>query len=141
MKTGIIYFVFVSVLILGLSCNAQTDKIEDRPGQGNSDVVEVYYFHFTLRCVTCRTVESEARKIVETLYSQLYKDNKITFQAINLDEEEGKKLAEKFGVSGQSLLIVSGNAKADLIREGFMYARTAPEKFRQAIKQQIDEML
>ncbi|MBS0000454.1 MAG: hypothetical protein KFF73_15850 [Cyclobacteriaceae bacterium] len=128
-------------LIFTCSCDAQTSTQHGEEMQIQAETVDVYYFHFAWRCVTCTTVEAEAREAVETLYPQLYKDKKITFEAVNLDEDSGRKMAEEYGVSGQSLLIVSGSEKADLIREGFMYARTDPDKFRQAIKQQIDGML
>lgn len=141
MKNYFLIFPAVFFLILTWSCDARTAAQQEEDVQVQAERIDVYYFHFSRRCVTCKTVEAEAKKAVETLYPELYRYNDITFQAINLDEETGRKLAETHGVTGQSLLIVSGSEKVDLIREGFMYARTDPDKFRQVFKQQVDGML
>jgi hypothetical protein len=141
MKNYFLIFPAVFFLILTSSCDARTTAQQEENVQVQAERIDVYYFHFSRRCVTCKTVEAEAKNAVETLYPELYRDNEVTFQSINLDEETGRKLAKTHGVTGQSLLIVSGSEKADLIREGFMYARTDPEKFRQVIKQQIDGLL
>jgi hypothetical protein len=56
----ILLFGFTLVMILGsLSCNAQDNKKVDKAKTSNK--VEAYYFHFTGRCVTCKTVEAEAK--------------------------------------------------------------------------------
>ena len=141
MKNYFLIYPVVIFLILTCSCEARTAAKQEEAMQVQAERIDVYYFHFSRRCVTCKTVEAEARNAVETLYPERYRDKDITFQAVNLDEESGRKLAEVHGVTGQSLLFVKGTEKADLIREGFMYARTDPEKFRQAIRQQIDGML
>ena len=75
------------------------------PVSKNNDV-EVYYFHMTVRCTTCKTVEAEARKNVEMLYADQVKAGKISFIALNLEEATGKAMGEKLGVNSQTLLIV-----------------------------------
>lgn len=141
MKNFYSVFAIAILLIYSASCDAQTSTQQETTSLEEAETVAVYYFHFSWRCVTCKTVEAEAKEAVETLYPEQYKENRIIFESINLDTEEGMKLAEKHGVAGQSLLIVHGNDKVDLVREGFMYARIAPDKFHQAIRQHIDAML
>jgi len=51
------------------------------------------------------------------------------------------KKAEELGVSGQTLLIVSGDIKINITNEAFMYARSKPEKLKQVIKEKIDPLL
>jgi hypothetical protein len=132
---NIVMFNFALVLMLGsLSCNAQTNKQE---GKTNPSVkVEAYYFHFTSRCVTCKTVEAEAKADIESLYG-----DKVSFQAVNLDDASSKALAEKLQVSGQTLLIVKGDTKINITNEGFMYARSNPGKFKSIIKNKVDPLL
>jgi len=91
--------------------------------------------------VTCKTVESEAKNNIETLYPNQVKNGIITFQSVNLDDDSSKDLAKKLSVSGQSLLIVKGDQKFNITNEGFMYARTNPEKFKTIIKGKIDSLL
>ena len=44
-------------------------------------------------------------------------------------------------VSGQTLLIVSGDTKINITNEGFMNAHSNPEKLKQIIKEKIDLLL
>ncbi len=103
--------------------------------------IEAYYFHFTSRCVTCKAVESEAQKNLNALYPQLAKNGLITFQSINLDENSSEAIAKKLDVSGQTLLLVKGDKKVNITNEGFMYARSNPEKFKAVIKEKVDALL
>jgi hypothetical protein len=119
-------------LLLPLSLMAQT------PPKAK---IEAYYFHNTARCVTCKTVEAEAKQDIETLYPNLVKDGDISFTALNLEEANGKTAASKLGVSGQTLLIVKGDKKIDITNEGFLYARTNPAKLKKIIKEKVDGLL
>jgi hypothetical protein len=122
-----------------IACSAQTDKKEIK--SGSPDKIEAYYFHFTARCMTCKTVEAQAKEDIETLYPELVKQGKISFQSVNLDEETSKALAEKLKVYGQTLLIVKGDTQIILTNEGFMYAVHEPEKFKAIIKEKIDSLM
>ena len=121
------------------ACSAQTEKKDAKTG--SPDKIEAYYFHFTARCMTCRTVEAQAKQNIETLYPELVKQGKISFQSVNLDEESGKALAEKLKVYGQTLLVVKGDKQIILTNEGFMYAVREPEKFKAIMKEKIDPLL
>ncbi|HNX88428.1 MAG TPA: nitrophenyl compound nitroreductase subunit ArsF family protein [Paludibacteraceae bacterium] len=103
--------------------------------------VEVYYFHFTRRCVTCQAVETESQKAIAALYPAQYKSGKIIFKSLNLDEDNSKALAEKCKAEGQQLLIISGNKRFDITEQGFMYARSNPDKLKQELKTTIDPLI
>lgn len=102
---------------------------------------EVYYFHFTHRCVTCQAVESESQKAITALYPKEVKSGKIKFTAINLDEKNSEALAVKCKAEGQALLVISGSKRYDLTEQGFMYARSNPGKLKQELKKIIDPLL
>jgi hypothetical protein len=97
--------------------------------------IEAYYFHNTTRCITCKTVEAEAKADLQSLYG-----SGVTFQSLNLEETSTKAIAQKLNVSGQTLLIIKGNKKVDLTNEGFLYARTNPKKFKALIKEKVDAL-
>lgn len=103
--------------------------------------VEVYYFHYTRRCVTCQAVEAESQKIISTLYAKEMKEGKIKFIGVNLDEKNSKAIAGKCKAEGQALLVISGSKRIDLTEEGFMYAKTKPEKLKAELKKVIDTLL
>lgn len=106
-----------------------------------SAVARVYYFHFSHRCITCRTVEAESQKALTVLYPAQYKSGKIQFTSVNMEEPAGKEMAKKCGAEGQALLIFGGNQRCDLTEAGFMYAVDQPERLRAEMKKVIDPLL
>jgi hypothetical protein len=131
---------FIIVLTSVVSCKAQTEKKQQLPVVSGNDI-EVYYFHMTSRCVTCKTIEAEARKDVELLYPEEFKSGKITFTALNIEEPAGKSTGARLGVNSQTLLIVKGDSKINITNEGFLYAVSQPQKFADVIKSKIDPLL
>lgn len=125
--------IYLFLFLLTISTYSQSSKKDIK--------INVYYFHFTARCITCKTVEAEAKKSIESLYPELLKKGKINFQSINLDDPGSQNLAKRYNVGGQTLLITTDDKKIDITREGFMYARNNPEKFKTIIKEKIDELL
>lgn len=136
----IFLLIFVLIALNGISCDAQANQKPASTVAKNSDI-EVYYFHMTTRCVTCKTVEAEARKNVEMLYADQVKAGKISFTALNLEEATGKSLGEKLGVNSQTLLIVKGDQKINITNEGFLYAVSQPQRFTEVMKSKIDPLI
>lgn len=131
----------IAMLVPFLSVNAQSSKKEIKAAATSSDKIEAYYFHFTVRCTTCKTIEAKAKENLETLYPNQVKQGLITFQSLNLEEAPNKMLADKLGISGQALLLVKGNQKINLTNEGFMYAVAKPEKFKEIINEKVKGLL
>ena len=105
------------------------------------DKVEVFYFHLTRRCVTCQAVENESRKAIEALYPEQVKKGNVSFTSLNIELEGSKAVAERCKVTGQTLLVLSGDVRVDLTDKGFMYATTSPDKLKAEIKKTIDPLL
>ena len=118
------------------SCNAQADKNDQSYKVAKPEKVEVFYFHFTRRCATCKAVESVSKDAIRELYGE-----QVGFEEYNLDEASGKAKGGQLGISGQTLLIIAGDTKIDITNEGFMNARSNPEKLKQIIKEKIDPLL
>ncbi len=134
-----ITFLTLALLMLnfGTACSSNASNAsETKTAALKADNVEVYYFHNARRCTTCKAVEAESKNAVKELYG-----DKISFAAYNLEEAKGEQKAKKLGVSGQTLLIVSGDTKINITNEGFMYARNNPEKLKQIIKSKIDPLI
>lgn len=124
--------VFFSLLV-SFSLSAQTTAKIQKEDKAK---VDVYYFHFNIRCEACRAVESEAQQDIKALFG-----NDVTFAAYNLDEKTGEVKGKELGVNSQTLLIVKGNKKINLTNEGFLYAQTNPDKFRKIIEDKIKPLL
>lgn len=136
MKTSNMFFLFFVALSMNISCSAQTDNNNEVAEVNKGDNVEVYYFHSSRRCETCKAVEDVSKTSIAELYGET-----VTFTGYNLDEPEAAKKAEELEVSGQTLLIVSGDTKINITNDGFMYARSNPEKLKQIIKGKIDPLI
>jgi hypothetical protein len=125
----------LTVTLFGSSCSGNTEEKQSQQ-QDNTGEVEVYYFHNTRRCATCKAVERETEKALKELYG-----DKVRFLTYNLEEAEGEKKAEEIGISGQTLIIVSGETRINITTEAFMNARYKPSELKKIIKESIDPLL
>ncbi|MDB4584360.1 nitrophenyl compound nitroreductase subunit ArsF family protein [Draconibacterium sp.] len=101
---------------------------------------EVYYFHNTRRCPTCMAIEKETKKVLkEQPFADAEENEKLAFKSYNAENAANKKLVKKLGVTGSALIIMKGDEKIDLTSKGFMYALKQPEKFRQALRDALNE--
>jgi hypothetical protein len=141
------FFPALPLLLLVFSCNTQQAgnkeqiRFNTSVSENASDRIDAYYFHFTARCVTCRTIEESTRNNLQSLYPQQTRAGLISFRSLNLDEDSCRIIAQKFGVSGQTLLLVKADQKINLTNEGFMYAVNKPDKFREIINEKIEFLL
>src|SRR5665647_1586053 len=102
--------------------------------------LEVYYFHFSVRCTTCHAVEDNSKSALTALYPENVKTGEYVFKAINLDEAASKSIAKKLGVGGQTLLVVHGDVKIDLTSKVFLYAQD-PIRIKAEIKKAVKRVL
>lgn len=105
--------------------------------------VYIYYFYFTPRCDECIIVEEALLKILNGHYSQEVKNKRLIFQIINLSDPdpESKKIIKELRVRRQLLLLVSGDIKINLTRDAFRFAENQYERFRDIMKNAIDQVL
>lgn len=139
MKAFNLIFIFLMAVSLS-ACNVQSSKEQKSVATDNTEL-QVYYFHFTKRCATCNAVENETKVALEMYYADQVKEGNVAFTSLNLEEEDGKKMAEQLKVTGQTLLLVQGDQMVNLTNEGFMNARTNNGKFHEILKSNIDKML
>jgi len=138
MKKHISITILAVIIASFFTANSQTTKatkVISKPSK-----VEVYYFHYTRRCVTCQAVETETQKSILALYPLQAKKGLITFKSINLDEKSSQAIAAKCKAEGQSLLITSSNKRIDLTDKVFMYAKSNPAKLKAELKKTIDPL-
>lgn len=123
-------------LCLNLNCHAQSSEEKETMKVSKENKVEVLYFHFNRRCATCNAVERVSKKAVTELYG-----DKVSFASYNLDETAGEAKGEELGISGQTLVIVTGDNKINITNEAFMNARSNPEKLKATIKENVDSLM
>lgn len=138
MKKSISITILALIIASFFSANSQTAKTTK--GVSKVSTVEVFYFHYSRRCVTCQAVETETKKSILALYPLQAKKGLITFTSINLDEKSSESIAAKCKAEGQSLLIKSSNKRVDLTDKAFMYAKSNPIKLKAELKKTIDPL-
>jgi len=69
--------------------------------------VTVYYFHGTLRCNTCRTIEAYAKEALEARYGEQLKSSLLMWKVVNIDEPENEHFVDEFGLVSSSLVVVA----------------------------------
>lgn len=134
MKTLKIVFL-ISILFSGLM-TASGNQPSDGAQEEKKASVNVYYFHTNARCITCRTIEAEAKQDVKELFG-----DKVGFMSYNLEDKEGEAKGKELGINSQMLVIVKDKQKINITNQGFLYARTNPDKFRQVIEEKVKPLL
>lgn len=136
MKTILNALLLLSLTGIFSSCNGQSNSTDVNSEQVKTSEVNVYYFHYTRRCATCNAVQSVSQEAIADL-----NNSKLIFTEYNLDTPEGKAKGDEVEVSGQTLLIVSGDKKIDITNDGFLYARNNPDQLKKIINENIKPFL
>lgn len=133
-----IIFLFSIGVFTGVGQESKLNSMDKQP------VIEVYDFHTTNRCVTCKAIEANTKYTLETYFAEELKSGKITFQVVNIDEKENFDLAKKFYASGTSLylnVIQNGKEKQlELTQFAFMYGKDR-SVFSKKLKEKISKQL
>ncbi len=66
----------------------------------------VYYFHATVRCATCRTIEAYARETVTTRFAADIEARRLAWQAVNVDEPANRHFVRDFQLYTRSVVVV-----------------------------------
>jgi hypothetical protein len=88
---------------------AATQTVSKNAASSNSDknntAVIAYYFHPTIRCHTCLTIEAEAGRAIKNHFSQQIAKENLLWMPFNLDEPGSEDFKKQFDVSGSTLVI------------------------------------
>jgi hypothetical protein len=128
------------IFIFTLQSETKLQAQETQKATTVDEVIEVYYFHYTRRCVTCRIVERETENAINEFFPEMAKDGKIVYMPLNIEEDSNLKLAGDLGVSGQTLLVKNGNKKTDITNRAFMSVRNT-ERLKQEVKTAIEGVM
>ena len=96
-----------------------------------TDRVQVLYFHGRKRCATCNAIERLTRETVERLG-----EKKVGIRILEIGQNE--ELAEQYGVTWSSLLLVRNDTVKNLTRTAFELAKSRPETFKARLPEAIE---
>jgi len=89
--------------------DGQASPIHAEKKNLDEDIIEstviAYYFHPTIRCIACITVESIAAETIEEAFREQLADGRLVWMRINIDEKHSEYYEKQFEVSGSALVI------------------------------------
>jgi hypothetical protein len=133
----------VTVVATDGNGDSATDSLPINVSSGPADRVDVVYFHRTQRCHNCIHAEELTRYTVETYFADDLASGKVTFQSINVQDEENADIVEKYGSYGPQLFINTVKDSTDHIEEATdLYVLISNDKaFVTALKSKIEKSL
>lgn len=140
MKRIVFFSLMLTFLMSSMSFEAQNKKTT-KAATSVGNKIEVFYFHYTRRCITCNAVETVTKEAIAEMYPAQFKKGQITFKSVNLDEKESETIAKKCQAEGQALLFMTNGKRIDLTDKGFMYAKNSPDKLKTEVKKTVDSLL
>lgn len=90
-----------------------TGTDENDPGRARPTVI-AYYFHRTIRCIPCITVEAVAAETIEKAFHEQLADGRLIWMRINLDDEGSRQYEQQFDVSGSTLVVAKVNERNEM---------------------------
>lgn len=124
---------------------SNTAKMEQAQSKVKKDRVEILYFHGKQRCATCGAIEKNAKEAVEAQFADELKNGTVVFRTIDISKAENEKIAEKYEVTWSSLLVCrwkdGKETHENLTKYAFANARTAPDKFKSGVIEEVRKAL
>lgn len=68
-------------------------------------VLNVYYFHRTIRCPSCLKMEALAKQVVETAFAGELAAGRMAWRAVDLDTPADKHFEEDYDLQAQSVVL------------------------------------
>ena len=105
-------FIIVCSVLLFAACNNSSPKAETETKGTETPVsiakhnrLEVYCFHGTRQCETCKNMKANTKTALDKYFASQLNDSSIVFSIIDVDDAKNEKLAEKFQATGTALMI------------------------------------
>lgn len=84
----------LAISFILISCNNQ-NKNKSTSIDKSVSKIEVFDFHSTHRCMTCNAIEANTKYTLNTYFAPELKEEKITFQVVNVDKKGKRKNCRK----------------------------------------------
>jgi hypothetical protein len=140
-QIGLLSTLLVSLFLFSCTGKAQNKSTVTKV---EAKTIQVYDFHTTNRCITCKAIEANTKYTLNTYFAEELKDGTITFHVVNIDEDENYELAKKFKASGTSLFIniitPEKEKQIDLTAFAFTYGKKQ-EDFSNRLKNKLEKQM
>jgi hypothetical protein len=126
---------------LGSCSNGNTASSEKKLKDNSTapvSTIQILYFHGDRRCATCIKVGEVSLSLFNTKYAS---NSFVIYKDVNIDKDENKAVAEKYQVTGSSLLIDVKGEITNITVDAFKYAVSDPKKLEAIITGIIEKGL
>ena len=148
MKKIIFSIISIAILFSMNACNSKSAKNDNKTesstvitNNADANKIQVYYFHGSIRCHTCVSVDEDTHEYLKEMYTEEFNNDKISFHSIDIDKIEREDLIKKYEIYGQTLLLTKGDRVINETDDAFQYVTTNPEKWKQILKTKMDSLL
>jgi hypothetical protein len=94
----LIFILTISCLISSVSFSQESSKID-------SNRIDVLYFHATVRCQTCITIEEFTKNTLESEFKNELKNGTITFKSIDFLDTLNEHFQDDYKFESQTLIL------------------------------------
>jgi len=148
MKQIIYSIIAIAILFSVNACNdssqsekAKSDTLATAIDSIDANTIQVYYFHGSIRCHTCVSVDENTHQYLKDLFPQKIDEGDIIFKSINIDKNEQPDLVEKYQIYAQTLLFIKGDKVIDETEDAFKYVTTNPKKWKNLVEKITNSLL
>jgi len=130
-------------LSLMVGCASSTTPPPSDTSLGPADRVDVVYFYHTPRCPRCIHAEEDICYTVETYFADELASGKVTFQVLDVQDEENAAIVNKYRAYTSSLFINTIRDGTDHIEEvTYIWLLLGnDEAFTEAVRSKIEKSL
>ena len=109
-KFSFIVLFFVAVAALGAIYVHAGKGLADSPAASQPQTTDTrviaYYFHVTVRCTTCRTIESYSREVIEQKFGADIAKDRLQYRLVNIQLPENRHFVKDYQLFTKSLVLV-----------------------------------
>jgi hypothetical protein len=108
----IIVALAVVALVAAVGATTYTGSVAKKPVVKRELIL--YYFHRTIRCAECRTIENAAQSALRRAFARELSSGRVAWRPTNLDEDANAHFEARYALEHQSLVlseIVGGKEK------------------------------
>ena len=103
------------------ACSLSPAEQTDTPKEASTvEKIEVYHFHGTNQCYSCKTVGAYAEETLNTFFADELESGKIVFGHINGDLPENQELVKKYEVASASFKVTAAT-EGPVIRKSAIF--------------------
>lgn len=120
----------------------ETTAAKNQPASvvpAQKDVLTVYYFHGTQRCMTCNKIEQMAREAIHTKFAEAMDNGQIVFRSVNVDEAANEHFIRDFQLVTRTV-VMEKNGKHETFDAVWTLVRE-PDKFTTYLQDSATKMM